>query len=122
MHILAGLGVLLAGALRLFFVAFGAYLVKLVLSAFVKRLFAGGVSLVAIYTTMYNVDAAAAFLEWLKDNTPELMDNVTFQGIGTLIQATRIDDCLAVIAGAYGSGWMARLVFKAMPGTSADYS
>ena len=122
MHILAGLGVLLAGALRLFFVAFGAYMVKLVLSSFVKKLFAGGVSLVAIYTTMYNVDAAAAFLEWLKDNTPELMDNVTFQGIGTLIQATRIDDCLAVIAGAYGSGWMARLVFKAMPGTSADYS
>lgn len=120
--IFSGLGVLLSVAFRWLIAAAGVFLVKFILSALFKKVFAASVGLVAIYTTMYNVDAANAFLAWLADKAPDLLDNVTINGAGSLVQALRLDDVLTIILMAYGQGWLARLMFKSLPGTSPNYA
>ncbi|QQZ30791.1 hypothetical protein HMY34_19660 [Thiothrix subterranea] len=106
-----GLGLLLRRFGMWLFTAGGWFMSTLLGKLFTKLLIGLIIALALSYYISTEIDALEWLLEYLEDS-PAFAPSVTFQSVGSLIQAIRLDDIFLVYINAYVSGSLLRVVFN----------
>lgn len=106
-----GIGALLASFGRWLLTSLGILIANLLMSLVGKAILGSVIVLVLGYFASTKIDAVGWLLDYIGTLDPAT-GNLAISGIGTLVQAIRLDDIILVYINAYVSAWILRTMLS----------